>query len=64
VVGLHSTALLLTGLLALLPGVLALLAWLLLTGLLLVLIGHSSISCVEPFNARQRAGPIFVSVPA
>jgi hypothetical protein len=62
--GFHSTALLLAGLLALLPRVLALLARLLLTGLLLVLIGHSSISFVEPFNARQRAAPVFVSVPA
>ncbi|MES2028865.1 MAG: hypothetical protein V4477_06790 [Pseudomonadota bacterium] len=47
-----------------LPGSLALLAWLLLTGLLLVLIGHSSISFVEPFNARQRAASMFVSVPS
>lgn len=50
--GLHSTALLLTGLLALLTWVLALLARLLLTWFLLVLIGHSQSPLLNQFNAR------------
>jgi hypothetical protein len=55
--GLVPTALLLAWLLI---GVLGLLAL-----VILVLVGHSAISCVEPFNSPDNAPPrSFVAVPA